>query len=71
MNHKSSFKPKLAALVAAGVIALGIASPAHALFGIGDIVFDPTNLAQNILTAANTLEQINNQIKRFKIKRNP
>lgn len=65
MNPKSSFKPKLAALIAAGAIAFGIASPAHALFGVGDIVFDPSNLAQNILTAANTLEQINNQIKQL------
>ncbi len=29
------------------------------------VVIDPTNLAQNILTAANTLEQINNQIKQL------
>tara|TARA_R110000772_G_scaffold69345_2_gene153243 strand:+ start:2417 stop:3142 length:726 start_codon:yes stop_codon:yes gene_type:complete len=33
---------------------------AHALFG--GIVFDPTNYGQNLLTAANTLRQINNQI---------
>ena len=33
--------------------------PAHAF---GGVVFDPTNLAQNILTAARSLEQINNQI---------
>ncbi|RDD95184.1 P-type conjugative transfer protein TrbJ [Acidovorax sp. BoFeN1] len=66
MNLKSSFfKPKLAALVAAGAIAFGVAPPAHALFGIGDIVFDPSNLAQNIMTAANTLEQINNQIQQL------
>jgi len=42
-----------------------IAPPAHAIFGIGDIVIDPSNLAQNILTAANTLEQINNQVKQL------
>ena len=66
MNPKSSlFKPRLAALVAAGAIAFGVAPPAHALFGIGDIVFDPSNLAQNIMTAANTLEQINNQIQQL------
>lgn len=29
------------------------------------VVIDPTNLAQNILTAAHTLEQINNQIKQL------
>lgn len=38
------------------------ASPAHAQFGFGGIVYDPTNYAQNVLTAARTLEQINNQI---------
>jgi len=27
------------------------------------VVIDPTNLAQNIMTAANTLEQINNQVQ--------
>ena len=54
--------PKLAALTAACVLAFGIAQPAHALFGVGDIVLDPTNLIQNTMTAARTLEQINNQI---------
>ena len=43
-----------------------IASPrADAIFGVGDVVIDPTNLVQNILTAANTLEQINNQIEQL------
>ncbi|MFU7556800.1 P-type conjugative transfer protein TrbJ, partial [Pseudomonas paraeruginosa] len=50
---------KLAALTAACVLAFGIAQPAHALFGVGDIVLDPTNLVQNTLTAVRTLEQIN------------
>lgn len=37
--------------------------PAHAFFGgFGRIVYDPTNHAENLLTAARTLEQINNQI---------
>ncbi|OQM76724.1 P-type conjugative transfer protein TrbJ [Manganibacter manganicus] len=35
-----------------------MASPAHAW----RIVFDPSNYAENVLTAARTLEQINNQI---------
>lgn len=39
-----------------------LSSPAHAQFGFGRIVYDPTNYAQNLLTAARTLEQINNQI---------
>lgn len=38
---------------------------AYAVLGVGDIVFDPTNLAQNVLTAARTLEMINNQIKQL------
>lgn len=36
------------------------AAPAHAQFG--GIVYDPRNHAQNLLTAARTLQQINNQI---------
>jgi len=36
---------------------LAMSDPAHAI-----VVFDPSNYSQNILTAARTLEQINNQI---------
>lgn len=36
-------------------------APAHAQFG--GVVFDPSNYAQNVLTAARTLQQINNQIR--------
>ena len=39
-----------------------LATQAHAQFGFGRIVYDPTNYAQNVLTAARTLEQINHQI---------
>ena len=39
-----------------------LAGPAHAQFGFGRIVYDPSNYAQNVLTAARTLQQINNQI---------
>jgi P-type conjugative transfer protein TrbJ len=51
-------------LIAAAVLAVPVAlspilaSPAHAW----RIVYDPSNYAQNVLTAARTLEQINNQI---------
>lgn len=38
-----------------------IATPANAQFG--GVVYDPTNYSQNVLTAARTLEQINNQIR--------
>jgi P-type conjugative transfer protein TrbJ len=56
------------ALIAASILCVPVAlspmmvSPAYALFGVGDIVFDPSNYAQNVLTAARALEQISNQI---------
>ena len=37
--------------------------PAYAQFG--GIVYDPTNYAQNVLTAARSLQQINNQIQQI------
>jgi len=61
--------PGLRQMFAAGaaVLSLGAAvitpAPAHAQFGFGGIVYDPSNYAQNVLTAARTLEQINNQIR--------
>jgi P-type conjugative transfer protein TrbJ len=48
------------ALACAGLSTL-LAVPAKAQFG--GIVYDPSNYAQNVLTAARTLEQINNQIR--------
>jgi P-type conjugative transfer protein TrbJ len=52
-------KKHLLAAAAASLIAL--APAAHAQW----IVFDPSNYSQNILTAARTLEQINNQIRQL------
>ncbi|MBX9613911.1 MAG: P-type conjugative transfer protein TrbJ [Burkholderiales bacterium] len=65
MKTRPSLHRKLLALLVAGTLSVGAVQPAHALFGIGDIVFDPSNLTQNILTAARTLEQINNQIRQL------
>ena len=49
--------------VLVGMLGLSLTVPrADALLGVGDVVIDPTNLVQNIVTATNTLEQINNQI---------
>jgi P-type conjugative transfer protein TrbJ len=46
-------------LVIAVALAASLSSPStRAQF----VVFDPTNYAQNVMTAANTLQQINNQI---------
>lgn len=67
--HSNRNKSRLRSLLAAGtaiVLALAptlVAAPARAQFGFGGIVYDPTNYAQNVLTAARTLEQINNQIQ--------
>jgi len=49
-------------LGAAGALAMGVmlpSQPAHAQW----TVFDPSNYSQNILTAARTLQQVNNQIR--------
>lgn len=69
MTHKM---PRLTRMASASALALALAAPlalapvfttpAHAFFGFGGIVYDPTNHAENLLTAARTLEQINNQI---------
>lgn len=65
MKAQSSRHLRLTALAAAAVLVLVITKPAHALFGVGDIVLDPTNLVQNTLTAVRTLEQINNQVQQL------
>lgn len=54
----------LARLIAIALVPVSaVVAPASAQ--IGGIVHDPRNYAQNILTAARTLEQINNQIKQL------
>ncbi|MBY8917997.1 P-type conjugative transfer protein TrbJ [Nitratireductor sp. L1-7-SE] len=64
MTHPKIVGASALALALAVPVALSpmLASPAHAQFGFGRIVYDPSNYAQNVLTAARTLEQINNQI---------
>lgn len=49
---------------ALAMTALVAAPPVHAQV-FGGIVYDPTNYAQNVLTAARTLEQINNQVQQI------
>lgn len=49
--------------VAAGALTAGVMLPSPPARAIGiTTVFDPTNYSQNLLTAAHTLQQINNQI---------
>ena len=57
-------KSRLFACAAAIAVALAPVSSANAFF-FGGIVYDPTNYAQNLLTAARTLQMINNQIKQL------
>jgi P-type conjugative transfer protein TrbJ len=59
-----SRKPLIASafgLGAAGVLVVSVVVPTNPALAI--IVFDPSNYSQNILTAARTLQQINNQIR--------
>ncbi|MES1983367.1 MAG: P-type conjugative transfer protein TrbJ [Pseudomonadota bacterium] len=64
--HVCTRKPLIAALLslgAWGALAIGVGlttTPAQAQFG--SVVFDPRNYAQNILTAARTLQTVNQQI---------
>ncbi|MDT7529013.1 P-type conjugative transfer protein TrbJ [Sphingopyxis sp. SE2] len=62
-------KKKLArTMVAAALAAVTVSGPMLAMRAqaqVGGIVHDPRNFSQNILTAARTLEQINNQIKQL------
>ncbi|MGD9919753.1 MAG: P-type conjugative transfer protein TrbJ [Paenirhodobacter sp.] len=72
-NTLARFKlPRVSMLALALAVPLSasplLAPPAHALFGFGSgpfIVYDPTNHAENLLTAARALEQINNQISQL------
>jgi type IV secretion system protein TrbJ len=56
---------RLRTLLVAGASALALftaaIAPTYAQFG--GIVFDPTNYAQNVLTAARELQQVNNEIQ--------
>ena len=60
---------KFVSMLAAGFAVLSVSVstmlPTAARAQIGGVVFDPRNYAQNILTAARTLEQINNQIRQL------
>lgn len=61
-THRSPRRAiRLAATILAAPLAVSSAltTPAHAQW----VVYDPSNYAQNVLTAARTLEQINNQIR--------
>lgn len=66
LHHgRRRFRVAGAAVLSMALIMPVVTPPAYALFGIGGgplIVYDPQNHAENILSAARALEQINNQI---------
>ncbi len=61
-THRFSHRRIRKTLLAGVAIALLAVVPARAQL-FGDIVFDPTNYTQNVLTAARELQQITNQIQ--------
>lgn len=58
-SRRAPFRVALATVLSLALVTSG-ATPASAQFG--GIVFDPSNYAQSVITAANSLTQINNQI---------
>lgn len=57
------FPRKLSTSLVTVALSLVIATNGSKRLGAQMVVFDPSNYSQNILTAARTLEQINNQIR--------
>ena len=62
LRRSRSVRLIAALLVAPVALTPMLAAPAYAQFGFGGIVYDPSNYAQNVLTAARSLQQITNQI---------
>ena len=58
MNHITHKQLVVLAASAAVAATLVPAQPAHALFGIGDVVFDPGNFAQHLLILEQHAEQL-------------
>ena len=54
-----------ALLLGAAIVSVAAPAPASAFPGFAGIVFDPKNYAQNLMTAARTLQTINNQIRQL------
>lgn len=62
MNVRSLFRGLAASTALAATVTAAVL-PAAAQAQFGGIVYDPSNYAQNVLSAARALEQINNQIR--------
>lgn len=44
---------------------LGLSTPVNAIFGVGDIVFDPTTFSQSIITATEEVAQTLKQVEQY------
>lgn len=55
----------MAAVAACALLAAPLQSAKAFGFGFGGVVYDPSNHAQNILTAVRTLQQVNNQVRQL------
>ena len=53
------------ALLFALTASLGVSTPALALFGVGDIVFDPTNVVQTTTSAIENVAQTLKQVEQY------
>jgi type IV secretion system protein TrbJ len=47
------------------VVGLAVSMPIYALFGVGDVVFDPTNVAQTTITATEEVTQTLKQVEEY------
>jgi type IV secretion system protein TrbJ len=47
------------------LVVLMASSPSHAIFGIGDIVYDPGNFAQNVISAVSEVAQELKQVEQY------
>ena len=56
----TSKRSTLAAATVAATIAVSMPQPAFALFGVGDVVFDPKNFTQHILILQKHADQLCN-----------
>lgn len=53
------------ALLFALIASLGVSTPTYAIFGVGDIVFDPTNIVQTTTTAIEEVSQTLKQVEQY------
>lgn len=63
LTTRKTITASLLALACAGSFAMALTVPLRPAHAAGLVVFDPSNYSQTLLTAARTLQQINNQIQ--------